>query len=560
MLKTPKGIFFISFFLISCLGTRETGRPSENISSEEADVFFNQENYAQAFKKYHNYIKTYKNTNEKDSQEKIRPEIFFKAAYAAFYTGRYQEAANWFKESAASEFSHSSKDLETAYYLLSLLKLSKHEEIKYILSDLSDEKQTDSQLYIKPFLEAEIAYQRNDISNALISYIKFLRNKHYSVNENQSYFQNSRNIAAFKTAYLLTVQGSDTQEAARFFDMIDFSRLSESDLLKTANLYRKAAIKRYSTQDGLPENFVSSLVRDGHDLWVGTWLSGLCRLDTLNDHIRTFQSAKKIPGAFTIRDIISDHGRIWIASFSSLYFFDKKKSLYVPALDKMTQGGLMKTPSEGKFKTLLRYSNRIFYGSLIHGIGFYDPENRQAVALPFPTSQITTLEQCREGFLVGTLRQSWFLTDFDFKEILFSAKKQEKAGRNVRCIASDNQSIYIGTKDNGLYIYNCDLKKTAHYTKQNSSLKVNYISSIHIRTNDKGSSNESRVFIGTMGGGLYTIDNAHPSLYPLTFFNKEGFHNITGFADHPPFLWIGTAGKGLVRYYHNPALMRKIKL
>ena len=87
------------------------------------------------------------------------------------------------------------------------------------------------------------------------------------------------------------------------------------------------SIPNIQTADYKPNYIVSMLLDEKNRLWIGTWGGGLSLLDTKTFKFRNFTTQDGLPGNF-ILSIEEDHsGGLWIGTNDGLSLFDGKKFL-----------------------------------------------------------------------------------------------------------------------------------------------------------------------------------------------------------------------------------------
>lgn len=312
----------------------------------------------------------------------------------------------------------------------------------------------------------------------------------------------------------------------------------------------KSNIAHYSTEDGLSHDGVLCITqdRDGF-MWFGTF-DGLNRFDGTN-----FVVYKSRPGDNSnlrtnkIREIVEDKsGYLWVKTYDfKIYRFDKRTEQFLPVsdgpfkaffkdqviIDHMvpdTKNGVwLLTENQG-----LLYAANNFKGQ---------PDIIQFAKEQKPGRQIkgnAVKFRCRDEkqrIWVGTeggLNCLQGNKNGNYQVLRFSAPIEKMlSSYAVNCVAQSKESLYFGTGDGNLLIY--DLRTQSFQVKQIS--KGTAFNSICY-------SKAGLIYISTMGKGMLTVD-------PISFKvsqsgSKENYLSLN--EDHSGLIWIEPQENGIIKY------------
>ena len=213
------------------------------------------------------------------------------------------------------------------------------------------------------------------------------------------------------------------------------------------------------------------------------------------------------PDEMIINQLISDENNgIWCLPASINYLF-----LYSPTANKLTKFELNTTTENTGIKTLNcgKIIDNILWIGSNNGIHFFDIDQRK------------------------------LLPENDLPENLKLLKNIE-----ITCIELNKNSIWIGTKTDGLFIYNLKTGQLQHYNKD----QINSISSSFIRTIFTDHNNNA--WIGTFDTGI-EVSFEHRKNFNFDkvltkYIDKKFVNSIV--SDNHGHLYLGTRNNGLVVY------------
>jgi len=225
--------------------------------------------------------------------------------------------------------------------------------------------------------------------------------------------------------------------------------------LKAQTLPSPFIIKKYTSYDGLPHNYVLNLRQDDHGyLWVGT-AYGLCRFDGENFFPVNIKDGNKNI-IVTAGNQLPD-SKIWIWTKSDEEFlYDGKKLFQVP--DSLQK----KIHSTDGFEGTIYWTNRVkFFGKLETTNGWYYNYKNEIIFLG-KQGDSTKIDQTKVSsdfmHIMGFAdKQLYFYTDrglyaWDNKNLRPLFQKQILGKPIYSCYRDSKKRFWIGTRNEGVYI------------------------------------------------------------------------------------------------------------
>jgi signal transduction histidine kinase/ligand-binding sensor domain-containing protein/DNA-binding response OmpR family regulator len=310
----------------------------------------------------------------------------------------------------------------------------------------------------------------------------------------------------------------------------------------------------YTTEDGLPQNTVSCVIKDNRGfLWFGT-PNGLCRFDGYQ--VKVYKSVAKGSGVSlnAINSLCEDNeGNIWIGSNKGLLFFDFQHELlsnvnlpqHEMASKKINavlahQGLLWLATESGLFQ--YRYT--------------YDPEHPEIQTGSFrvynPSESFNALAETRDyGLFAGSNRGLYRYDTVSFEIIpaRFMEGLQTGLSNDIRAVyEARDKSIWIGTFY-GLVHYVPSIEEAfVFFHDPDNNSTINHSTIRAFAEDSKGN-----LLVGALGG----LDIYDPATFRFRRFSsleQDGYclNNIfvsSLCTDFYGNVWIGT-DKGGLNYYN----------
>ncbi len=282
----------------------------------------------------------------------------------------------------------------------------------------------------------------------------------------------------------------------------------------------------YTTDNGLDDNIIYSIIEDKNkNIWVGT-KSGVCRI-TKSGKIFAYKIGKK--NTFISELFISSSNVLFCASEIGLFVFN-------PTLNRFQKAPFF-TNTE-PIKTVIEKNNVIWFGGY-NGLYKYNQEKNK-IKLVIPTLQDTAI-QCSLLDYDGRL---WFGTNSGvYKQIkqdsFLLINYGKKYGNTFNKLFQAKDSTYIfPSYGGGIYFFKQDTAVEKYDLGQGEIIK-NTVGDI-VQTKN------GTIWLATAEG---LIKKTNPILDIIPLFDVEE-QIYLGFIvrDNDGVFWIGTAGKGLVKY------------
>ncbi|MFL5730496.1 MAG: two-component regulator propeller domain-containing protein [Cytophagaceae bacterium] len=244
----------------------------------------------------------------------------------------------------------------------------------------------------------------------------------------------------------------------------------------------------YSTREGLAENFVTASFKDRNgSLWFGHYQGGLSYYNG-----NSFTCIKLPDIGSPVNSILEDKdGNIWISS---------------------QRDGLARISPA---RDIIRYKSP-FTGYILHALSL-GHDGR---------------------LIIGTNEGAFFVNIKEDKTELLRLPGNEYTGEvTVITPSADGKNYWIGTKDEGIILYQGDVQKTSHFFPG-----IKNINLIHADT-------MNNLYVGSFGFGLIKFNLRDGKLQEMAVYNKStGLSNDyvrSVFSDRENNLWFGSYGSGL---------------
>ncbi|MFC2146767.1 two-component regulator propeller domain-containing protein, partial [Acidobacteriota bacterium] len=301
--------------------------------------------------------------------------------------------------------------------------------------------------------------------------------------------------------------------------------------------------KKWSTDDGLPNNYISTILQssDGY-LWLGTY-EGLTRFDGVTFEIFDKGNTSTIKdNRITVLFESSDH-TLWIGTRGGLVMF--KNGEFKHRVKGSKDNGLLhdvvyalQEDSEGN----------LWVGYQGAGMSVFKKGNFLSLSHPRALSQIPVINIISRSnynpkdLWIGTKKGLFLLKNGNWPKaligppchgVLIRMKDGEPIGP-IRSLVSDKEgNIWLGTNKNGLiHIKYSDGTDKYYMGNKQSGLKSGWINAV-FRDRDRN------LWMGTEGGGLHRLYADRVSV----FSEKDGLSNDSVnciYEDREGNLWVGT--------------------
>lgn len=323
--------------------------------------------------------------------------------------------------------------------------------------------------------------------------------------------------------------------------------------------------------DGLSNNQVEQIFKDSRGfMWFATNL-GLSRYDGYNfklyKHDRDDPLSPPFNGFTSIQEDIN--GNIWLLSNTSYIIYDYRTEQFTQNIDSvLTEYGLPKRAS------IIQIDNNKNYYIYYTGIGIYkyDPKNRnttiykQSDNLANLNTSPIILMQTKNNYLWvmhadGSLERLNLETKtIDIRDDYFKGKIQNYLiNKSLFIDSNDDLWVYPGYEDKGIVCFNSRKKEWTLFTDKNKVLLPGHI--VRCITQDSS----GLIWIGTDHGGINILNKKTGEITVLKnkIYNENSIAQnsvITLFCDKNGIVWAGTYKNGVSYYHPNMFKFRKSPL
>jgi len=291
---------------------------------------------------------------------------------------------------------------------------------------------------------------------------------------------------------------------------------------------------------------------DSYGLIVTTDLAGLRRFEPNTGRVAGMFEKDKILDGILIRTTILVAGKeIWLGSESGIYIYDLDTG-YVTNLQMVRTDPY--SLSNNAVRTITRdREGGLWFGTFYGGINYLPQESK-----PFEKYYPTGLPGTPEGKVVREIRADSFgniwigtedagLIRSDYRSGTFSGvteghNKVKIDSRNVQGLLVDDENLWIGTYDNGIYLLNIPSGNvTSHFESRDgrSGLKTNSFVTF-LKTRD------GTIYAGSVTG-MYRFERQTSSFRFLDDVAAGAFIHAL-YEDSKGNMWIGTYGSGIFKY------------
>lgn len=297
---------------------------------------------------------------------------------------------------------------------------------------------------------------------------------------------------------------------------------------------------------GLTDGYVRTILEDNEDLYIGT-IRGLSYYDRSLDKISPYKF-KKGGEQLAFKDynsIIKVDDYLWLGTYSQgLFRYNLKtgetKDFTITTVVKgdLNSNNILKVAHIEKDKFLVVSTNHVFV---------IDEELKIIKHHKEKESITSVFNVDKKSYLLGTLEGILIDLKVSPKFELKTFKTKISDGYGILSLAkSNNNDIWIGTENDGLFIYSKDKEKIKHL--KSSPKNPNIISSNSIWSILCSSNNV--MWIAPFKNGLNFYDAQYHKFEHIkaNLYNAKALNNniINSFSeDEKRNLWIGTDGGGL---------------
>jgi ligand-binding sensor domain-containing protein/signal transduction histidine kinase len=295
--------------------------------------------------------------------------------------------------------------------------------------------------------------------------------------------------------------------------------------------------KRISTEQGLPQPSVNSIIRDSRGfVWMATE-DGLSRFD--GTEFRTFRHDPSDSSSLShnVVHFIREEeatGNLWIGTVSGINYFDRSLERFKVFKTDNQPGTVYANAALDKKR------NRLWLACTVAGLRYLDLSKQEVVdfkSVELDDETIWNVEIAGDSLLIATLQGLKILNLQNQKISTFFA------GSPVRALFADQNDWWFGTEGKGLGTYDRVTKRTTYYNRENGGTNNNDIWAL-------AKDNDDNVWIGTDGGGLNVLPRGKKKsrFYLHSEFDERSlsYNTIRSiFIEPNGNVWLGTYNGGV---------------
>lgn len=328
-------------------------------------------------------------------------------------------------------------------------------------------------------------------------------------------------------------------------------------------------VEAYTTTEGksvIDDSIYKVFCDENNLVWVGTYNSGLARIDTNTGDIKTYShdvnNDASLPGNFVRNFLRDSRGKLWICTNSGLSFYDEKTEQFNTYNNKLYDRHSL--VADDTF-VIMEDNAGLMWAGTYAGISIFDAENKiqHYKRDPFDSNSLNDnmiqgIYEDSDGFVwLGTNSKGINIldrTEGTVKHINTKATPGVLSNDSINDITGDGNTIFVAT-DNGLNILSKDTNKVKVYTEEDG-LNDNKVKSVYLDT-------KGNLWVGTVNG-FNIIDLKEETVIDLNpIFTKYNIlDNYSGaiFEDSDGIYWLGSfIDGGLTKLDHNEQTLTNYK-
>jgi signal transduction histidine kinase/ligand-binding sensor domain-containing protein len=303
--------------------------------------------------------------------------------------------------------------------------------------------------------------------------------------------------------------------------------------------------KRISSEQGLPQPSVNSILRDSRGfVWVATE-DGLCRFD--GTEFRTFRHEPDDSTSLShnVVHFIQEEeltGNLWIGTVSGISYYDRSLERFKVFKTNDLPGTIYANAALDKKR------GRLWLACTIGGLRYLDLSQQKVVDFKqhdLNKERVWTVKIAGDSLIIGTL-QGLKILNLENDQMTTIHDQSP-----VRALLLDQGNLWFGTQGHGLGRLDRLTKKVTYFNQQSGHTNNNNIWSL---AKDK----RGNLWIGTDGGGLNILMTASGKFcyYVHSEFDERSLSGNTIrsiFMEPDGNAWLGTYNAGL-NYHEVPPI------
>jgi signal transduction histidine kinase/DNA-binding response OmpR family regulator/streptogramin lyase len=299
--------------------------------------------------------------------------------------------------------------------------------------------------------------------------------------------------------------------------------------------------QRLSNRPGqLSDSKIISLFKDkSGGVWIGSWNGGIDFYSPFSNYFNVYnpnEPGREMVGC--VNSISEANGIIWLATDNGLIAFNRKTNSYQPV-------SLSSASGSNEVKLIYKDGNYLWISLYTGGLHVFDINSKRIVKsisnFKYGYVRAMTKDQAGNYWIAAGTNDPFLMLDSKTGALIsrFQTKGSNKPFMpiNVQDVLLENgQTVWVGTRSDGLYRYNYETKELRHFEAKAvaGALSYNHVS-VLFRDSKKN------LWIGTFGGGICKFNPRNNTF--STYDHKNGLLNdaICGIMeDKDGSLWIST--------------------
>lgn len=277
-------------------------------------------------------------------------------------------------------------------------------------------------------------------------------------------------------------------------------------------------------KDSLISNRVFKIIQIQDDIYIGQ-KGGVSVFDKKMNHLTNYRFKNSSDNVF---DLIYFENKILVASESGLYRIQDR---FLEPDD-----GLVKLEGISVFNFVYALDDDLWICSNDGFLNYKNPYNKLNKARGLSSNQVQCATLFNAEWVIGTYDNGLFFSNSTLNNSFTFDVLRNKTVLSLLNV--DNQELWIGTMNNGIFVYNLIENTLKNYSTENG-LSSNNVKTI---TSDYW----GNIWIGTSGGGVSIYQNS-----PFIAYNKtaglNGNYVFSILHDTKNNIWLGTDGMGVLR-------------
>jgi ligand-binding sensor domain-containing protein len=401
---------------------------------------------------------------------------------------------------------------------------------RYFLSLLMSSYPASSEIFPSALSIGDRSYSKNVLPTALEYYRIAVEKAGIGAAD-----ERALSHALLRAAELCLYQERDRESARAYYRRVKPKSVLPEDAESYRALSKRLRWDFFSGSSlGLGDENISTLRADGDDIWIGTWNGGIARYSMASGEIVSYPLAATMSRCIEVAE-----RRIWVGTAEGLSWFSKASARW----DSVEE---FRIPEVMKVQALANCGDELYAGTLGNGLfrlkgGAWEPVDYEGM----PGNFITCLyaEPGEKRLFIGTMTMGLLIYDRTTGRIssLWDGHPEFEGANVTSILRDDNGRTWIGTYGDGLYMLPRDGGKVRHFSKASGEIVDDWVLS--------ACETAMGIYFGSFGGGVSVLDKSSGNWRRIGLGDGLPSLDITAIAAGGSYLFFGTLGAGVCRYY-----------